>query len=260
MFSNIMPPCFGQEWTSSFHLPTCCMTPLLKSFLCLSSFGRMDCNLGSKRYEVTERVLFWGQEMLCGCPPTFLKSCILGQVLILDTHLGYGASEQVPALRPWLLGTWPCPNYLTYSLKYLSPCSLCVWVLLDCWLPLSTIFRHSLSHMDAMGWCLLSLMSLMSLSPSSTPLLHGGPCFLFPCFSSGYCDFLFFFFNFWCVFKNIKLKHDVIGIYNKEKAINYNSCKILLPLSAFAICTDILNYIPSGPLYLFIFHHKINKS
>lgn len=222
MFSNIMPPCFGQEWTSSFHLPTCFMTPLLKSFLCLSSFGRMDCNLGSKRYEVTERVRLRGQEMLCGCPLTFLKSCILGQVLILDTHLGYGASEQVPALRPWLLGPWPCPNYLTYSLECLSPCCLCVWVLLDCWLPLSTISRHSPIWMLWDGaschwchWCYSPLLALHCCMVAHVSCSH--------VFLLG--TVIFFFFNFWCVFKNIKFKHDVIGIYNKGKAINYNACK-----------------------------------
>lgn len=144
------------------------------------------------------------------------------------------------------LSTWltQAPN--------LSPFCLSVSVPLDHWLPLSTISRHSLSHMGAMGWWLLSLMSL-SLSPSSTPPLHGSPSLLLPR-TVILCSLYF-----WYVYKNITFKHDSISTHNKRKSHKLQ-CLQNLTSTLFAICINIFNVISSSPLYLYIFHNKFNNS
>lgn len=67
MFGNIMPLCYGQEWTSAFQLLTNHMTTFLNSFLSLSSFGRMGLQPWIKLMWSNWEGAVREQGMLCGC-------------------------------------------------------------------------------------------------------------------------------------------------------------------------------------------------
>ena len=177
MFRNIVSPCWGQEWTSSCHLPTSHMHTLRTACLCLrSALVGWGCGLGSNCCENSWEGAVWG---LAGGPPPCSGAAFKLRFL----------PSSSPGLCCKWADTWPY-TLLSWALTLTQIFDLLVWsqdLSPHCgpawepwtvgWLWVPSSDPLCASSTGAMGWRPLSLRSL-SLPPPSTPPLQDSPCLL----------------------------------------------------------------------------------